>query len=403
MLFKRQWILTVGVLAVTPTVTMAGLFSKKEAAPPAAATAPAVDNQQVANMLAGELKQAKLSGEKVKITYENGVASISGKILNAQQRETVTQILKAHPGVREVRNELVVMEAAAPQEQVIQQVSYGDLARTQQAATPKANMKEALFGDEAFSSKAVSQASYSPEAVAPAPPVGMSNQAKAQEIATVMEMAGIQGQDMEIRFKDGIATIHGAVFSPQQRYMAEQTISQIPGVSGVDNQLQLAEPYMTEPQMAQGMMPPQQMMGQQAMMPPPGYGQGSPYGQPQGYGQPSGPPMQPASYSQGMPMMDPAMGGAPSYQASATNKVYNQPNLPQHSWPTYAAYPNYAQVSYPKQYSASAFPYIGPFYPYPQVPLGWRKSSLVWEDGSWQLEFDSKTDRWWWFVHPKNW
>ena len=28
---------------------------------------------------------------------------------------------------------------------------------------------------------------------------------------------------------------------------------------------------------------------------------------------------------------------------------------------------------YPKQYSPTAWPFIGPFYPYPQVPLGWRK------------------------------
>ncbi len=48
--------------------------------------------------------------------------------------------------------------------------------------------------------------------------------------------------------------------------------------------------------------------------------------------------------------------------------------LPAYAWPSYAAHPNYAAVTYPGQYSASAWPYIGPFYPYPQVPLGWRKS-----------------------------
>ncbi|MDR2704501.1 MAG: BON domain-containing protein, partial [Planctomycetaceae bacterium] len=54
---------------------------------------------------------------------------------------------------------------------------------------------------------------------------------------------------------------------------------------------------------------------------------------------------------------------------------YNQPNLPDYAWPTYACYPNYAEVCYPKQYSPKAWPYIGPFYPYPQVPLGWRKTT----------------------------
>lgn len=72
---------------------------------------------------------------------------------------------------------------------------------------------------------------------------------------------------------------------------------------------------------------------------------------------------------------------------------YDQPNLPNYSWPSYAAYPNYAAVTYPKQYSPSAWPYIGPFYPYPQVPLGWRQVTLQWDDGLWYLDFTSKPVR----------
>ena len=67
---------------------------------------------------------------------------------------------------------------------------------------------------------------------------------------------------------------------------------------------------------------------------------------------------------------------------------YDQPHLPSYAWPSYAAYPNYAGLTYPKQYSPTAWPYIGPFYPYPQVPLGWRKVTLEWHDGWWQLDFD---------------
>lgn len=70
---------------------------------------------------------------------------------------------------------------------------------------------------------------------------------------------------------------------------------------------------------------------------------------------------------------------------------FDQPHLPNYAWPAYAAYPNYAAVTYPKQYSAAAWPYIGPFYPYPQVPLGWRKVTLEWSDGWWFLDFDDGT------------
>jgi hypothetical protein len=114
-------------------------------------------------------------------------------------------------------------------------------------------------------------------------------------------------------------------------------------------------------------------------------------------GPPSGIPgyAPPAGYGPGAGYA-PAAGGA-------THVVYNQPNFPNYSWPTYAQYPNYAGVTYPSQYSASAWPYIGPFYPYPQVPLGWRKAQLEWDDGYWNLNFRARTDKWWWFLNPQNW
>lgn len=105
---------------------------------------------------------------------------------------------------------------------------------------------------------------------------------------------------------------------------------------------------------------------------------GSPVGGAPVMGSPvSGSPMQAAP----VPMNYGAPAGAPRYDA---------PNLPNYAWPGYAAYPNYAALTYPQQYSPSAWPYIGPFYPYPQVPLGWRKVSLEWDDGWWFLDF---TDR----------
>ena len=66
---------------------------------------------------------------------------------------------------------------------------------------------------------------------------------------------------------------------------------------------------------------------------------------------------------------------------------YDHPNMPNYAWPSYSPYPNYAALTYPKQYSPTAWPYIGPFYPYPQVPLGWRKVTLEWDDGWWFLDF----------------
>jgi hypothetical protein len=97
-----------------------------------------------------------------------------------------------------------------------------------------------------------------------------------------------------------------------------------------------------------------------------------------------------------------ASNGAPlpMYRAAGGNAGvaparYDQPCMPNYAWPSYAAYPNYAALSYPKQYSPTAWPYIGPFYPYPQVPLGWRKVTLEWDDGWWFLDFkDSPASAW---------
>ena len=79
--------------------------------------------------------------------------------------------------------------------------------------------------------------------------------------------------------------------------------------------------------------------------------------------------------------------GVPAVSGGVAPARYDQPYMPNYAWPSYAAYPNYAAVSYPRQYSPTAWPYIGPFYPYPQVPLGWRKVMLEWDDGWWMLNF----------------
>jgi hypothetical protein len=103
--------------------------------------------------------------------------------------------------------------------------------------------------------------------------------------------------------------------------------------------------------------------------------------------QPMGPPLPMGAAPAPQYVMPAAGGTAPA--------VYDQPNLPNYAWPSYAAYPNYAALTYPKQYSPTAWPYIGPFYPYPQVPLGWRKVVLEWHDGWWQLDFcDQPRNEW---------
>jgi hypothetical protein len=145
-------------------------------------------------------------------------------------------------------------------------------------------------------------------------------------------------------------------------------------------------PFAQASPASMGQVPAQQMSGP---MTPPMMGSMGP-GMPPGMAQPGmgpmGPPPGPMGPAAGAPM---GMGG-PAPIGMGGDAMSGNPNLPGYAWPGYAASPNYGALTYPKQYSASAWPYIGPFYPYPQVPLGWRKVSLEWDDGWWFLDFHDR-------------
>jgi len=91
------------------------------------------------------------------------------------------------------------------------------------------------------------------------------------------------------------------------------------------------------------------------------------------------------------PIVEPAPLGAPGHMTPDLGA----PNLPPYSWPTYAPYNNLSRVAYPNSYPYNAFPFIGPYYPFPKVPLGWRKVTLEWEDGYWYMGRNSAPHDYW--------
>ncbi len=93
-----------------------------------------------------------------------------------------------------------------------------------------------------------------------------------------------------------------------------------------------------------------------------------------------GGPVTSGPISDGGPMPEGPAGMAGATQAS-------QPGAPNYAWPSYAPYPNFSAVGYPTAYPWQAWPNIGPFYPYPEVPLDWRAVTLRWDDGIWWLDF----------------
>lgn len=91
-------------------------------------------------------------------------------------------------------------------------------------------------------------------------------------------------------------------------------------------------------------------------------------------------------------MLEPMpLQGAPPGFPSATQP----PPMPPYAWPTYAPYNNYSRVAYPNLYPYESFPFIGPIYPFPKIPLGWRSVNLTWEDGHWWLGRNATGHDWW--------
>jgi hypothetical protein len=86
----------------------------------------------------------------------------------------------------------------------------------------------------------------------------------------------------------------------------------------------------------------------------------------------------------------------PVWQAPPPNPYdLNPPKMPPYAWPTYAPYNNYSRVAYPTLYPYNSWPFIGPVYPFPKVPPGWRKVSLEWQDGFWWYAPHSNSHDWW--------
>ncbi len=311
--------------------------------------------QQITSQIAQAVQGSGVRGHDIDLRYRGGVATLMGKAQSPQDVARLTQVISRVPGVRQVNNQLQAPGMGSPIQQVSGTTSGG------------------------------------------------TNQRVAEQIAQALAANQLSGLDIEVRYNGGLATLSGPVPHPQVAMIAHQVAASVPGVLQVDNRLQVvgmpAQPgppagypgagprgpnvmpvsHQMPGQPHPGMMAAGAMGGMAAGamgMGPGGMGPG-------GMGPGAGP------HAHG--------GGNPSHMA------YDLPNLPNHSWPTYAAYPNYAQVSYPKEYSASAWPYIGPFYPYPQVPMGWRQVQLEWDDGAWNLNFRPRTDRWFWYLDPKNW
>ena len=397
-------------------------------------------DREIAEQIIQKLKVQRDSGSLKDFTLDlkvdKGVVVMRGSVREEAQKQGVLAAASGIEGVEKVQDEITI-GLAKPAEAVAATVvkPKAAVAAVETKAAPKAapastpaqpaSMKEELskFASKPAIAKPATSMVNLPEFKAAQPVVapvmkaapwqaqGAVQMAAATEatsvetdreitskIVTALSSAQKQGRlkgfGVDVNTQDGRVFMNGRASNDAQRQLITSLARQVPGVVDVVDEIAV---YGTAsaPQQADAPMPlsdyrpeangapDQRLQALPAAARTPVQAQAAPYQMQPGMGTPA---MQAGMYGG-------AMGGPVPmgpYAGGAAAPRYEQPYMPNYAWPGYAAYPNYAAVTYPQQYSPSAWPYIGPFYPYPQVPLGWRKVSLEWDDGWWMLDF---TDR----------
>jgi hypothetical protein len=184
-----------------------------------------------------------------------------------------------------------------------------------------------------------------------------SNQALADAIAAQIKSSGVRGYSIDIACKDGKVELTGSLADMTQNERVIRAVLSVPGVRGLTYNLSAAEARPISPAQALVSADP-------AVLPPP----------------------------MGSAVVDPLPIGHPGVPMPYD---LNPPKMPPYAWPTYAPYNNFSRVAYPDSYPYNAWPYIGPFYPYPKVPLGWRSVTLEWQDGHWFLGRNGNMHDYW--------
>lgn len=327
-------------------------------------------DREIAKTVMAELQEHKeagqLKGFDINLKVVDGVVYLTGDVATREQRSLIAKSAASAAGSQNVVNEIKVRDA----EPAVRPASNVD---------PNAgrNNQDTVITDAIYDS-----------------------------LASANAEGKLRGFDLDISTVNGDVWIRGNVSSEQQKSLVIDVARRTQGVTRVIDDVIVAgkgsvRPVSTDIPAPMAMpsepipVPQESPVPQGSSMPVLGYvPTGVATGVPAGVPQPMGSANMASYAAHGHVGGHVAGGPVPMHYAGAEYGMgaprYDQPNLPNYAWPTYAAHPNYAAVTYPKQYSPSAWPYIGPFYPYPQVPLGWRKVSLQWDDGLWHLDFTGK-------------
>ena len=331
-------------------------------------------DREIADAIIATVKKAQvdLKGFDVDLTVENGNVSVSGVAASQLQLDKVLAAARETEGVKSVDCKVSLAADTAKSEAATAVVPAS-------ASQPPALLTD-VAEDADTSAGSVPVADASVDSAITNEILGKLGAAK--------KAGQLKGFDLDVSTMNGEVWVRGYVSSPEQKAMVLGTAQRCAGVQRV-----VDEVTVNRVQQASSQIPGVPDVAVPGISAVPGVPALS------GVTGASPRPFAPSGINGGSvagtytgnvvaPQAPMPMQGGPSYGGGVPR--YDQPYMPNYAWPSYAAYPNYAAVTYPKQYSASAWPYIGPFYPYPQVPLGWRRVSLEWDDGLWYLDFTHK-------------
>jgi hypothetical protein len=209
-------------------------------------------------------------------------------------------------------------------------------------------------------------------AQAPSPAISQ-NQATANAVASALKSSRtLSAYRIEIETNNGVVTLAGSVPNSSQKREALALVNKIRGVTGVVDQIRVVDARVRPAQY-------QMAMGH--------HGGSAPMydGAPVYDGSTAG--TAPVAAPDGSPVPEGPAGVGVGMGAGGTA------NMPNYAWPSYAPAGNFSAVGYPTAYPWQAWPNIGPFYPYPEVPQDWRAVTLRWDDGIWWLDFKKNYTR----------
>jgi len=210
-------------------------------------------------------------------------------------------------------------------------------------------------------------------AQAPIPSAG-SNQATANAVASILKASpSLSAYRIEIETNRGIVTLTGSVSNSSQKRDAVGLVGKVQGVMGVVDQIVVKDARVRPVQYQTAMS-------------------GGHFGHGGNAGMIESAPIEGGAITSQPTIMAPDGSPVPEGPAGAGSGAANL-NPPNYAWPSYAPTNNFSAVGYPTAYPWQAWPNIGPFYPYPEVPQDWRAVTLRWDDGIWWLDFKKNYTR----------